>query len=332
MTYLTRDILDFYKHNDKNYWYLRKFFSNKGDIGFFEPYKENPVLNAERAVGKKGPLMTVDDHNTYEINRFGCRGKVDDNADIVASGCSITFGLGIPESARWTNLLGDKFGKSVINLGSPGSCVETVCQNIIQYSLNNKMPKQVFCLFPDFFRRMVLLDKEFYKSKTKESVDQDELLLGFCNPKVNMYKDSIFMEIENTKYIEDSISPHQLIIDSINSIYMLESFCLANNIELHWTTWHLPTSKIMEKLSRIEDFKLKNFVQFFPPNAKDPANRLVGTTCDSSHDSEFKDGISWDRGSDYSIIDGKQTSQYAHPGVHFQYHLADLFYNSSKGK
>lgn len=334
MTFLTRDILEFYKYSYDNEWFLNKFYTNTKDIGLYEPYKENPVMNAERASawldGEDKTIQTVDDDNTYRINRFGFRGGDEVDADILASGCSITFGLGLPESARWTNLLGNKFNEDVLNVGSPGADVPTVCQNIIQYCMANKMPKKVFCLFPDFFRRMVLLDKEFYNSKTSGTVDNDELLLSFCSPTVNLHKNSIFMEVEDTKYIEDSRSPHQLIFESITFIYMLESFCSTNNIELHWTTWHLPTSMILDEMLKLEEFKLKRFKSFFPPRCKQPANYTVTTTCDSDHNSEFKDHVAWGRGSDYSIIDGKKTTRFAHPGIHFQYHVADLFYDLSQ--
>lgn len=330
MTYVTDDILKFYNINGNNDWYLTKYFTNTIELGLYKPYAEDVVAKYPNG---DSFMATVDEDNTYEINSLGFRGKVDENSDVLAYGCSITFGLGIPEFGRWTNLLSNKINKSVMNLGNPGASVETICNHIITYCLNNKMPKEIFCLFPDFFRNMVVVDQEFYKSKVKRRSDdtsKDVLRLTFCNPLVMKVRNSINMEIEDKKYIEDSTSPHQLILNSINFIYMLESFCLTNNIKLHWTTWDLPTSMIMEKLIKIKDFKLKNFSMLLPSDPEETFNFSIKRNCNSFHDSEFKDTKYWNQGSDYSIINYKKDTTTAHPGIHFQEHVAELFYNLYK--
>jgi hypothetical protein len=328
MNSITRNILDFYKHdnNEANIWYLKKNFTNKANLGLYSPYAKNAV--AKEWDGKVAYIGTIDEDNTYEINGAGFRGEFYKNPEIIASGCSITFGLGVPELGRWTNILGNKINKNVMNLGSPGASIESICNTIIQYCMNNKMPKEIFCLMPDFFRRMVVVDKEFYKSKvdrgsigTKNNLEQI-----FCNPTVQKNKDYIFMEIENNKYIEDATSPHQLILNSINYIYILESFCSTNNIKLYWTTWDVSTAMIMDELIKLEDFKLNNYTSFATTNLKNADFGSVPYDCNISHDSEFYGSIYWHRGTDYSMIKSKKVSDYAHPGIHFQYHFADFFY------
>lgn len=327
MAFLTREILNFYKFNEQNRWYLTKFFSNTKEIGYFNPYRKDAV---DKEWDKKDDFVgTIDEDNTYNINRFGFRGEIDENSDILASGCSITFGLGVPELGRWTNFLSSKLNKSVMNLGSPGASVESICTNIIHYCMNNKMPKEIFCLFPDFFRSMVVVDKEFYKSKVKrgEIGTIDALEFIYCNPKIFRDNDSVFMEIENQKYIEDSLSPHQLILDSVNFIYILESFCLSNGIKLYWTTWDLPTSLVIQELLNLENFKLKNFKPLFLPDAAFSNTPSISASCDVPHQTGFEGSASWRKGSDYSIINRKKVSKYAHPGIHFHYHVADFFNN-----
>jgi hypothetical protein len=244
MKFLTRDILNFYKVSEENTWYLKKFFSNTKEVGLYKPFRKD-VVHSQR-ISKDNTMETVDEDNTYEINSIGCRGEIDENSEILASGCSITFGLGVPELGRWTNFLSKKINNSVTNLGSPGASVESICTNIIQYCMNNKMPKEIFCLMPDFFRSMIVVDKEFYKSRVNrgDMGKNDWLEYIYCNPVIVKDGRSFFMEVENQKFVEDSTSPHQLILDSINLIYILESFCLSNNIKLYWTTWHSPTSYV----------------------------------------------------------------------------------------
>lgn len=325
---ITRNILDFYEENNFSRWYLKKYFTNNGLMGLYQPGQQNVVHNKPNG---NAFMPTVDEYNTYEINSLGFRGRVDLSADVLAIGCSITFGIGVPEEGRWTNLLSNKMNKSVMNLGNPGGSVETICRHIIQYCMNNKMPKEIFCLMPDLFRNMVVVDKEFYKSGWERGIGkEDHLELMFCNPVVKMEKGIVFMEIKDKTYIEDSVSPHQLILDSVNYLYILESFCLTNNIKLYWTTWHRPSSAIINKLAKIEDFKLKNFTPFYPEDAVDQGNTFIKNTCNLGHDSEFKDHLCWHSASDYSIINHKKQPHMAHPGIHYQYHVADFFYNLSE--
>jgi len=112
MIELTRNILDFYKDTENTNWYLKKYFTNTLEIGYYSPYSKNIIQNKPNG---ESFLPTVDEHNTYDINSLGLRGKLDMDADVLASGCSITFGIGVPEDGRWTNILSKKINKSVTN-------------------------------------------------------------------------------------------------------------------------------------------------------------------------------------------------------------------------
>lgn len=331
----TRDILNFYniisKDNDPGDYYLNRQLCDTGIYGYYHPNRKDPVPSKwDQSMKTQG--YTIDEDNTYEINGMGCRGEVYKNSEIIASGCSITFGLGVPELGRWTNFLSKKTNKNVLNLGSPGASIESICNQIIQYCMNNKMPKQIFCLMPDLFRRMVVVDKEFYKSKVDrgEVGTKDHLEIMFCNPQVYRDKDHIYMEITNKKYIEDYTSPHQLILNSINSIYLLESFCLTNNIKLYWSTWDGPSALIIEKMIKIKNFKLKNYSSIFPLMESEYPLSQPHVNCFSFHESGFEDHPSWRKGTDYVVLNNKKDTKNSHPGIHFQYHIADLFYNLFK--
>ena len=332
MKFLTRDILPFYKLNEDNSWYLKKFFSNTKEVGMITPGKKD-VISSYRSK-KDNAVETIDEVNTYEINYIGCRGEVDESSETIASGCSITFGLGVPELGRWTNLLSKKINKSITNLGSPGNSVENICMNTIQYCLTTKMPKEIFCFFPDFFRSNVVVDKEFYKSKVNRGSmgTKDYLEYTFCNPRIIKDNKSFFMEIENQKYIEDSISPHQLILDSVKFIYILESFCLSNNIKLYWTSWDVTSSSILQELSKMKNFKLKNFISFYPPDSDygGMGGLIIDICKPDTHEHEFKDHPSWAVGSDYSFINNEKTFKNSHPGIHVQEHISEFFYNLYK--
>ncbi len=328
MTNLTSEIINFYNFNSENNSYLIKYFTDTSQVGFYEPYAKN-IFPSDAKNTKWG---TVDEHNTYKINHLGLRGEIDENADLIASGCSITFGVGVPEETRWTNLLSKKINKSVTNLGVPGASAETICINTIKYCLNNKMPKEIFCLFPDFFRSNVVVDKDFFKSrhlgslKLRENLAKfDVLQLIYCNPTIYQKKESLFMEIQDKECIEDSVSPHQLILDSVNFIYILESFCLTNNIKLYWTTWDFNTDLLMRQLLKIKNFKLKNFTSVILPNHN--LGFYNTYECDLDHDLEFKNSLWWAKGSDVVMVNGEKGNMPPHPGIHTHLHISDFFYN-----
>lgn len=335
MKFLTREILSFYKIRENavtDNWYLEKLFSNTKEVGLYKTFRKNVI--SSRRTGEDDSLETLDEVNTYEINSIGCRGKIDEDSEILGCGCSITYGLGVPEDGRWTNLLGKKINKSITNLANPGDSIETICMNIIQYCLNTKMPKEIFCFFPDFFRSKIVVDKEFYKSKVNRGAigTRDDLEYIFCNPKITREDKQFYMEIEDKGFVEDSTSPHQLILNSINFIYILEAFCLSNNIKLFWTTWDVPSSLILEELSKMKNFKLKNFTLIYPSDLRYPGlGSFVNNNCNANtHEHEFKDHICWENGSDYYFINGEKTFLHSHPGIHIQEHVAEFFYNLHK--
>ena len=325
----TKNILDSYKFNEideEGQYYLMKNFSNTEIIGLHSPYSK---LAFKKVFGRSR-INTVDEINTYEINRYGLRGEIDDNSDVIASGCSITFGLGVPELGRWSNLLSNKINKSVTNLGVEGASIKSICIDIIKYCTNKKMPKEIFCFFPGLFRNTIVVDKEFYRPSEEENQALDYLRLTYSTPDVHNYKNFVVVTSKDREYTKNLVSPHQLILDSVNFIYILESFCLTNNIKLYWTTWDVHSNLVMEQLLNIENFKLKNFTPFFPFKQCESIGSFVEKTCNSNHDSEFKDHICWEVGSDYSIIDSKKVSGHAHPGIHTHTHVAELFYNLHK--
>lgn len=329
MNSLTKDIFSFYNNDGKNDYYLTTYFTNTEHFGLHQPYAKNIFYSTSEDV----LWGTVDEHTTYEINNWGLRGHIDENADVIATGCSITFGVGVSEETRWSNLLSKKINKNIINLGTPGASVDFICNNIIKYCLNVKMPKKVFCLMPDFFRSMVVVDKDFFNSnhlgtkKVRENIAKDDSLsLIYCNPSINMYNKSLFMEIKDKDSIEDSVSPHQLIFNAVNAIYILESFCSTNNIDLHWTTWDIPSKILMQKLLRIENFKLKKYKPILNGHGTVFTNcNNTDTLCSQSF--ELKNNPFWDRGSDYVVLNGKKDKDIGHPGIHFHVHIADFFYN-----
>ena len=74
-------------------------------------------------------------------------------------------------------------------------------------------------------------------------------------------------------------------------------------------------------------FKLKNFFPLWEPDEIMGFKSYLTLKCNLDHGSEFRNNQSWPKGSDYVLIDGKKKKEWYHPGIHFQYHIADFFYD-----
>lgn len=337
MDFMNKNIINFYKNNQNNSYLLDNFTKTK-KMGRFTPYEKN--LFKTDITKNIDQLTAIDDHNDYYINEFGFRGKIDIDSDIIGAGCSFTFGSGVPENGRWTNILSKKINNSIVNLASPGYSIPKICNVIINYSTKYKMPKKIFCLFPGFFRTMLIQDSDFYVSVRTYSLERaGSFEIKTITPSIKfsaidnliLYENSKKNSHLNKKNMEDVLSPHQYILDCVDAISMLESFCLFNNIELIWTTWESATSCLMDTMLEIPNFKLNKYNKLM----KDSYDNYLGEYaefpkkfCDKDHNSEFANHYCWNQGSDYHIDNKyKRLEQFAaHPGIHYHEHISDFFY------
>lgn len=335
---VTKNILGYYDYEYiSNINYLENLKDNKR-IGQFTPFANDLFKNFNQSNKKPtSPGGMVDDFNNYYINELGVRGVLNYDSEILSAGCSVTFGCGVPEEGTWPHILSNNINKPVVNLSFPGRSIESISNNIIKYCVKYKMPKKIFCFFPGLFRTWFVADENFYSSKKqKDYLNSDGLYLKSINPQIwfDKKENEMFMikrqrdedhinSLDNE--MEVTLSPHQLILNSVNVISVLELFCLSHNIDLYWTTWDYNSDIIMQKLNKIPDFKLKKYVKFVDDEANNESI-YYKLDCRSNHSSELKNHICWDMGIDYHILDGKKVPGIkSHPGIHYQTHVAEFF-------
>jgi hypothetical protein len=335
-----KNILNVYK-NYKKSTYIINNFTNKKELGIY--YKDNTPYSPKN---KNFGLKVVDTVNEYKINDLGFRGKLYESPEILAIGCSYTFGVGVPEDGTWPSILGSEINKDILNLGVPGATIKKTLELMVSYVSKYDKPKTIFALLPPFFRTSLIEDLGFYSSSRNVSQkDQQEINSQisfqskmFCNrSKEEMFfekRDSPYQfksKAKNITYMENVLSPHQFISDSIDLISMMEDFCNSHKINLYWSTWDNPTSMLMDVLLEIPNFKLKKYVKFANDefnNYQTNDSKFPNNLCNLTHDSKLIDHPSWEVGSDvvyYYDIQLKDTPP--HCGIHFQYHAADLFKN-----
>ena len=166
-----KNILNVYKNYEKSN-YILNHFTDTQQLGIFLPNQENPFS----LKGFDLPVNLVDKNNDYKINELGFRGNLKKNAEVLAVGCSYTFGVGVPETGTWPSILSSEINKNVLNLGVPGTTIKKISELIIRYVSKYDKPKTIFALFPPLFRTTLIEDIQFYSSiKSIDPKKQQEI-------------------------------------------------------------------------------------------------------------------------------------------------------------
>lgn len=326
-----KNILKLYEDTVDNSRFLATFKINS-NFGTFKP-KQNNIYNP-KSIPKSQIQCLRDFDNTYEINSDGFRDKDFDNCDTLVAGCSVTFGVGIPEYGRWGNIIESRTNKKVANISFPGGSISIICNAIIKYCIVYGMPKNIFMFAPSLTRGNVVTDDNFYVSGrwgNTANNERDVLSLVTTDSNVVFIPEHDILEFTKTfdfdeRSIENSISPHQFLHESLISLFMLESFCKTNNINFIWSTWSNSSTYIMKKLITIKDFFIKNYIEFSELGPKMYDYNDIVINCNSDHDSILSNEKTWLYGSDILYKKNKKIKDYrGHPGIHFNYHVADLF-------
>lgn len=266
----------------------------------------------------------------YKWNSDGIRSiEFSLKPEIVAIGCSITMGQGLPEFARWTNILSDKINIPIGNISYSGAAINKNISSffgmIHQY---NYLPKVLICHFANFER--------FYFIDGAGEHMRD----WYINYKPKKTKAFAPWDYEE-------ILPYEWVYyQNLDHIKMLEAFCDSNGIKLIWTTWSNNLSEDQES------FLLKNFKHYYPDITKkefppdfefsvnpNNLNKLKPYYEMKNHgiicchiEQMVKHPDIFDYAYDYHKIAGEwgPGAHWPHPGIHRQLHIADFYYDILK--
>jgi len=116
---------------------------------------------AEKENSKRFESKYKESQFHYLISNYGNRtreGKNNINGDVVAFGCSFTFGIGVPEEYTWISLLSQKLGiNNYVNLGHPGSSISKIVRVFKNY-IKFYRPKLCIFLLPHMGREELFID------------------------------------------------------------------------------------------------------------------------------------------------------------------------------
>lgn len=219
------------------------------------------------------PIWETDDvqlmhekYNKYTLNSYNHRGpEFRSGVDFITAGCSVTFGIGVPDNGVWPELMAKELDASYVNLGGSGASVEWIVDSIFRYIRTFGPPKRgVVALMPDYSRIDTFINNDtnsctqttgrdfvpqYYNNDLKTRLISFHQQSGGDPP--NLIKRPY--PIEHITTYEDSL------FRSIRAIRNLEIFCEQANIPLLWGTWNDSLTQVMFDLP--EKFKFDSYLE-----------------------------------------------------------------------
>lgn len=227
-----------HKFNEKIFSLTEMSYDIDPSTHYFSPNEEYYLTYPE----KHDFLIKPDKEVVYSLNNFAHRSEdfvpIDKNkTNILFAGCSSTFGEGIPENTRWSNIVHSQFENvgPLQVLGYPGAGADRLISNIFKYFNVFGNPDYVFIMFADFSRHIQF------------STDPENEI--FKNVLMYDYETS---EISNNKNLESLLFQFQ------NYYRLLEVYCNSHGIKLYASTWDGLTQEQAQKIG-FRSFEPINF-------------------------------------------------------------------------
>lgn len=289
----------------------------------------------------------LDDVQSYALNSSGYRSpEFSANTDLVFSGCSFTYGVGIPEDGIWGSILAEKAGMSYNNISLSGASIPWMTKQLFAYFKRYGNPKVLLCLFPNPTKMLFASDPDILVADDGyvESSTQD------VDGKKSLYNTTLHDVLQPVNRPETSTKPHNLkdVIGldlvmqiCIQNIRALEQYCRATGIQFYWSTWSKDFSFMLESQGLLDLYDFSHYVSLdydlwsrrdgalskdlFYDNHKSKNACLdnhVGKLChcasDCHSESASRYGDSFYRGTDVF-------EKHPHFGVHRHIHIAESF-------
>jgi hypothetical protein len=308
------------------------------DAIFGDAFLENP--NHDR-------FAYLDSTQEYVLNSSGYRSpEFFEGVDLLVSGCSFTYGIGIPESGIWGSILAEKLGMSYNNISLSGASIPWMTRQLFAYFKKYGNPKVLVCLFPNPTKLLfasdpdiLVSDAEYVESST-EDFDGRKSLYNTTLHEVKDPKDRPEYSRRPHK-LENVISLDLVIQICMQNIRALEQYCRATGINFLWGTWSKDFSHMIESQGLADMYDFSNYVSINEALwfRRDGAlgrdllygdhesksfclNNHVGQDCSCFENCHLDLGTSYGesfyRGTD--IFEG-----HPHFGVHRHMHMAETF-------
>jgi hypothetical protein len=241
------------------------------------------------------------------------------NVDYLFSGCSVTFGTGLPLEKIWPEIVAKSLKTSYGNISRSGDSITGQVYKIFKYINEFGNPKNIVALFPDFNRFLMfnnqelMLSKNFY-GKDLVNTKLKDLYLENISPAENQSRIAYF---KRPLIAQEVITSEISNIYSSNSIHVLSEYCKSNNINFVWSTWDQSTENLINAVGN----PYSNFISMETNNWKYDLDLNKDVYTEACH-KEYEDNIFFHNGSDL-----EHGIEHAHFGSHRHMHFAEKFLN-----
>ena len=257
-----------------------------------------------------GDLDILTDKETlYRNNNFGYRSDFwDGSHEILAIGCSNTYGSGIPEEGRWTDILQELTNKKVANLSARGQSINFLVSQAFAYFKLFGNPEYVVCFFPDLLRVYLPTDEKLLDSKQNKDV-----LMKVIYVDEKEGPDDKPKYLKKPYHYEDILPIGFPLFFSMQSLYALEQYCNSNKIKFIFSSWDASFQ------NSVSDLSLNGFI-------KDDSLLIKDAYFDAECHSDYKERF------EHYFVHGRdeEPAFRMHPGVHKNIHVAECFYEELK--
>jgi len=249
-----------------------------------------------------------------------------ENPDIVAVGCSNTWGVGVDDHEVWPEVLAQHLGMTVNVVAEPGRDIGTLVPRIFNHIEQWGKPTYICCLWPEIWRAHVNVWKTPHNpwigSTRFNQTLADNSELDTVNLSIHYSGDPTHYVVGQTPYMHVSnegwrderpkpyrLWPEQFITQNLEYMFMLEKFGKILGIEVYQTSWSASTNNTLKPV--LESFRLPRHEYRDTRPRVDP--RFKPEHC-TDHQPLLHQQAYWEFGNDGH-----------HPGIHDHIHIAEHF-------
>ena len=257
----------------------------------------------------------------YSINEFGYRSldEFQKNVDLLALGCSNTWGHGLPIESTWPEMLRSENIKTINSIASNGDSAMGQVIKFFQYVKMFGNPKNVVAVFPSSRMEFPLEDGRWHisnKEKTYTLINDDVASIVLSDPHDENFKE----------YLTAPYDPNDLLTKDVTRYFthtfidILETYCEMFGINFKYTIWEREYRVFEEDdyvnslLEYMEKTKPNFFTWYYPRETRYITEYEKSLECHSEH----KDHPQFYKASDF--IEGRKIG---HFGMHSNLHLAE---------
>lgn len=245
---------------------------NKAVLGSINSHEDIITIQYTSPLEKEKSILAVKqgitniklDEVKYTVSKLGYRlvnplSTVKNGIGVF--GCSITYGIGMPEDQIFTTLLQNRINKPVHNFGIPGASIQKIAKSFI--SINNfyKLKKAIFIL-PAMHRFEYIGEEE---KDGRVILFNESYVPSFdpINKKRREVYDAVYSNFHEVTFFDEYIK----------MITLIKQNAKINNTEVFFFTWDYKVEHLCKKYN-IKEFENSPQIRF-PENEDAQAGKHV---------------------------------------------------------